>query len=165
VCDAIAHAHSKPIIHRDIKAGNVLTFMSNDRPTAKVIDFGIAKALSDERLTDRAVNTVDNRIVGTYINMSPEQAEGSPDLDTRSDVYSLGVLLYELLTGAQPFDAEVLNKASDLEARRVVREVEPPQPSSRLATMGAEAATIAHRRQTKPEPCAASCAANWNGSR
>ena len=83
VCDAISHAHSKSIIHRDIKAGNVLTFMSADKPTAKVIDFGIAKALSDERLTDRAMNTTDGRVVGTYSTMSPEQAEGSPDLDTR----------------------------------------------------------------------------------
>ena len=165
VCDAISHAHSKSIIHRDIKAGNVLTFMSADKPTAKVIDFGIAKALSDERLSDRAVNTSDGRVVGTYSTMSPEQAEGSPDLDTRSDVYSLGVLLYELITGIQPYDPDTLNKASDLEARRVIREVEPTRPSTRLTALGDDATRIAGLRQTRVDALAASCATSWSGSR
>jgi serine/threonine protein kinase len=104
VCDAIAHAHTKAIIHRDIKAGNVLAYVTDGKPTVKVIDFGIAKALTGDRLTDLTFNTNRGSIVGTFEAMSPEQANGSPDIDIRADVYALGVLLYELLVGFKPFD-------------------------------------------------------------
>jgi serine/threonine protein kinase len=139
VCDAIAHAHTKAIIHRDIKAGNVLACTLDGKPSVKVIDFGIAKALTGDRLTDLTLNTGRGQVIGTYESMSPEQADGSADIDTRADVYSLGVLLYELLTGAKPFDGAMLAKAADAEIRRIIREVEPPKPSTRLSSMGGDA--------------------------
>jgi serine/threonine protein kinase len=148
-CDAISHAHTKAIIHRDIKAANVLAYMHDDRPTVKVIDFGIAKALTGDRLTEATFNTDAGRIIGTYDSMSPEQAEGSPDIDTRTDVYSLGVLLYELLTGAKPFDDATLARAADEEIKRIIREVEPPRPSTRLSELGESATRFAERRQVK----------------
>src|SRR4029079_2569056 len=92
-CDAIGHAHTKAIIHRDVKASNVLAYMHDGKPTVKVIDFGIAKALRGDRLTDASFTTGQGVVIGTYETMSPEQADGSPDIDTRTDVYSLGVLL------------------------------------------------------------------------
>jgi serine/threonine protein kinase len=150
-CHAIAHAHTKAIIHRDIKASNVLAYMHDGKATVKVIDFGVAKALTGDRLTDATFNTELGRIVGTYDSMSPEQAEGSPDIDTRTDVYSLGVLLYELLTGVKPFDQATLAKAADQEIRRIIREVEPPRPSTRLSSLGQSATKIAAARQANVE--------------
>jgi serine/threonine protein kinase/Tfp pilus assembly protein PilF len=148
-CEAISHAHTKALIHRDIKAANVLAYMQDGRPMVKVIDFGIAKALTGDRLTDATFNTQQGHVVGTYDSMSPEQADGSPDIDTRTDVYSLGVLLYELLTGAKPFDQATLAKAADHEIRRIIREVEPPRPSTRLSELGESATKLAHLRQSK----------------
>jgi eukaryotic-like serine/threonine-protein kinase len=147
VCSAIAHAHTKAIIHRDVKAGNVLAFLFDGKPVVKVIDFGIAKALTGDRLTDRTFNTNRGQLIGTYESMSPEQADGSPDIDTRTDVYSLGVLLYELLSGAPPFDKETLARSADHEIRRIIREVEPPRPSTRLSLRGDAGTKIAQLRR------------------
>ena len=144
VCQAIAHAHTKAIIHRDIKSSNILAYTSEGNPAVKVIDFGIAKALTTDRLTDRSFATARGFAIGTYEYMSPEQAEGSLDIDTRTDVYSLGVLLYELLSGAKPFEAKTLAEAAEEEVRRIIREVEPPRPSTRLtssADSGSKAAS------------------------
>jgi len=149
VCAAISHAHTKAIIHRDVKSSNVLAYLSDEKPFVKVIDFGIAKALTGDRLTDQTFNTDRGRAIGTFDSMSPEQAEGSPDIDTRTDVYSLGVLLYELLTGAPPFDRATLAKAADLEIRRIIREVEPPRPSTRLSSLGEAGTKIAASRREK----------------
>jgi serine/threonine protein kinase len=149
VCSAVGHAHTKAILHRDIKASNVLAYLDNGQPVVKVIDFGIAKALTGDKLTDRTFNTERGFVVGTYEAMSPEQAEGSPDIDTRTDVYSLGVLLYELLTGVKPFDAELLAKSADQEIRRMIREVEPPRPSTRVSALGASGAQVAAARRAQ----------------
>ncbi|HEU0009489.1 MAG TPA: serine/threonine-protein kinase [Verrucomicrobiae bacterium] len=132
VCQAVQHAHQKGIIHRDIKPSNILVTINDGVPVPKVIDFGIAKA-TEQRLTDKTVFTRFMQFLGTPAYMSPEQAElTSLDIDTRSDIYSLGVLLYELLTGKTPFDAKELLAAGLDEIRRVIREVEPPTPSTRL---------------------------------
>ncbi len=150
VCDAIAHAHTKSLIHRDIKAGNVLAHLHEGKPIAKVIDFGIAKALTGERLTDRTFNTDRGEVVGTHETMSPEQAGAVPDVDTRTDVYSLGVLLYELLAGAKPFDRAMFANAANEEIRRIIRDVEPPRLSTRLTNLKPDAATkIAAARQSR----------------
>ncbi|MGA2441727.1 MAG: protein kinase [Tepidisphaeraceae bacterium] len=147
ICDAIAHAHIKQVIHRDIKAANVLAYMKDGSATVKVIDFGIAKALTSDRLTEATFNTRGGQVIGTYSTMSPEQAGASPDIDTRTDVYSLGALLYELLAGAQPFDPKTLAKAAEEEIRRIIREQEPPRPSTRLTALGDTAGKIAAARQ------------------
>ncbi|MFN0135214.1 MAG: serine/threonine-protein kinase, partial [Phycisphaerae bacterium] len=131
VCAAVQHAHTKGVIHRDLKPRNVLVSMVDGRPHAKVIDFGIAKA-TGARLTDKTLFTEHRQLIGTPEYMSPEQAEGSPDIDTRTDVYALGVLLYELLTGATPFDARRLRSAAFGEMQRIIKEEEPPMPSVRL---------------------------------
>src|SRR6185369_11775550 len=129
-------AHQKGIIHRDIKPSNILVTLHDGVPVPKVIDFGIAKA-TQGRLTDRTLFTAFEQFIGTPAYMSPEQAERSGlDIDTRSDVYSLGVLLYELLTGQTPFDANELMAAGLDAMRRTIREKEPPKPSTRLSAMG-----------------------------
>lgn len=137
VCAAINHAHQKGIIHRDIKPSNVLVIPGDDKPVVKVIDFGIAKAIEGD-LTDRTLLTLQGRPVGTPAYMSPEQAGlAGQDIDTRSDIYGLGALLYELLAGTPPFDSRTLLAAGYDEMRRIIREVEPPRPSAKLTSLKA----------------------------
>ncbi len=151
VCGAVQHAHQKGIIHRDIKPSNVLVTQVDDKPSPKVIDFGIAKA-TQQRLTEQTMFTEFGQFIGTPAYMSPEQADASGvDIDTRSDIYSLGVLLYELLTGAPPFDIKTLRKAGLGEIQRIIREVEPPRPSTRLSGLGAELETVARQRSIEPK--------------
>ena len=148
-CEAVQHAHQKAILHRDIKPSNVLVALDNDRPVVKVIDFGVAKALT-QRLTDQTLFTEHGRLIGTPEYMSPEQAAMSRlDVDTRSDIYSLGVVLYELLTGALPFDPATLRQAAFDELRRIIREEEPPKPSTRLGSLGADAERVARCHSAK----------------
>ena len=150
VCQAIQHAHQKGIIHRDIKPSNILVADHDGVPVPKIIDFGIAKATTDQRLTDKTLFTAFEQFIGTPAYMSPEQAKLSGlDIDTRSDIYSLGVLLYELLTGTTPFEARRLLEAGLDEIRRIIREEEPVRPSTRLHTLdAAEQTTVAKHRRT-----------------
>jgi WD40 repeat protein/serine/threonine protein kinase len=151
VCQAVQHAHQKGIIHRDLKPSNVLVTLHDGTPVVKVIDFGIAKALGQQRLTDKTLVTGFAQMIGTPLYMSPEQAEMSGlDADTRTDIYSLGVLLYELLTGATPFDKERLKEASYDEIRRIIREEEPAKPSTRISTLGQAATTVCAQRKSEP---------------
>src|SRR5262249_10817185 len=133
VCQAVQHAHQKGIIHRDLKPSNVLVTVHDTTPVVKVIDFGVAKAMG-QALTDKTLFAGFAQLIGTPLYMSPEQAgQSSLDIDTRSDIYSLGVLLYELLTGTTPFTKEQFKKAEHDEIRRIIREEEPPKPSTRLS--------------------------------
>jgi eukaryotic-like serine/threonine-protein kinase len=157
VCQAVQHAHQKGLIHRDLKPGNVLVTSHDGTPVAKVIDFGIAKAVG-HRLTEKTVYTQFTQLVGTPLYMAPEQAGLSGlDIDTRTDVYALGVLLYELLTGTTPFDKERLATAGYDELRRIIREEEPAKPSTRISTLGAAANTASANRQSDPKRLSRLC--------
>jgi WD40 repeat protein len=147
----VQHAHQKGIIHRDLKPSNVLITMLDDAPVVKVIDFGIAKSLGQERLSEHTLFTGFAHMIGTPLYMSPEQAGMSGrDVDTRTDIYALGVLLYEHLTGTTPFDKERLKEASYEEIRRIIREEEPAKPSSRITTLGQAAITVSANRKSEP---------------
>src|SRR5207302_6583551 len=150
VCQAVQHAHHKGIIHRDLKPSNVLVTVHDTTPVVKVIDFGVAKALGQE-LTEKTLFTGFGQMIGTPLYMSPEQAgQSGLDIDTRSDIYSLGVLLYELLTGATPFDKGRFKQAAYDEIRRIIREEEPPKPSTRLSESKDSLPSISAQRHTEP---------------
>jgi len=150
VCYAIHHAHQKGIIHRDVKPNNVLVTVQDGKPVPKVIDFGVAKA-TNQRLTEKTVYTEQGVLIGTPVYMSPEQADMTGlTVDTTTDVYSLGALLYELLAGAPPFDAKSLRAAGFEAIHRMIREVEPPKPSNRFSGLGDEGTTVAEKRRTEP---------------
>jgi serine/threonine protein kinase len=150
VCQAVQHAHQKGIIHRDIKPSNVLVTLHDGHPVVKVIDFGVAKALH-QPLTEKTIYTRFAQIIGTPLYMSPEQAEMSGlDIDTRSDIYSLGVLLYELLAGTTPFDRKRLAQAAYDELIRIIRDEEPERPSTRLSHSTETLSAVAAQRKTEP---------------
>jgi eukaryotic-like serine/threonine-protein kinase len=150
VCDGVQHAHQKAIIHRDLKPSNVLVVEQNDKAVPKIIDFGLAKAMA-QRLTDKTFFTEMGVLVGTPEYMSPEQADlREQNVDTRTDVYSLGVILYELLVGAPPFDAKTLRTAGLEAILRMIREEEPPKPSTKVRLMGDSSAASAEKRKEEP---------------
>ncbi|MCU0916367.1 MAG: serine/threonine-protein kinase [Planctomycetes bacterium] len=151
VCQAVQHAHQKGIIHRDLKPSNVMVAQHDGKPIPKVIDFGIAKA-TNQKLTEKTLFTRYAHLIGTPAYMSPEQAELSDlDIDTRSDIYSLGVLLYELLIGTTPFSEEELRQVGYVEMQRVIREQEPVKPSTKLGSLGDTLTDVAKRRNSTPE--------------
>ena len=150
VCSAVQHAHGKGIIHRDLKPSNILVGNGDRGPQVKVIDFGIAKATS-QKLTEKTLFTEHRQVIGTLQYMSPEQAAGSLDIDTRTDVYALGVVLYELLTGTTPFDTKALGAAILGELQRMIRDIDPPRPSTRLAEATDTIARIAAQRRVAPK--------------
>ena len=152
VCKAVQHAHQKGIIHRDLKPSNVLVTLYDGEPVPKVIDFGLAKALEHTtKLTDKTMFTEFGKVVGTLQYMSPEQAEmNALDVDTRTDIYSLGVMLYELLTGSTPLDKDTLGKNALLQVLQIIREKEPPRPSHRLSSSGDTATGISQQRKIAP---------------
>jgi serine/threonine protein kinase len=148
VCLAVQHAHQKGIIHRDIKPSNILISIRDDQVNPKIIDFGVAKALA-QPLTEQTLATEESQLLGTPEYMSPEQAEmTSVDIDTRSDIYSLGVLLYVLLTGALPFDSDTLRTGGIDRIRQIIQEKDPKTPSTRLTNLGEEAGKVAEKRCT-----------------
>ena len=150
VCQAVQHAHQKGIIHRDLKPSHVIVTLCEGVPVPKIIDFGIAKAIGGSFI-EQACLTRDGQMIGTPLYMSPEQAEMSGlEVDTRSDIYSLGVVLYELLSGCTPFGHEQVRKAGYDEIRRLIREEEPARPNTQVSTAGEAAATISANRQTNP---------------
>ena len=164
VCHAVQHAHQKGIIHRDLKPSNVLVAEYDGQPVPKVIDFGVAKATA-QRLTEKTMFTEYGQLIGTFEYMSPEQARFNQlDVDTRTDIYSLGVLLYEVLAGSTPLEKERLRSAAFDEVLRIIREEEPPRPSLRLSTSQIAAvdfrATAASSRRSSRRWCVAS----WTGS-
>lgn len=151
LCHGVQHAHQKGVIHRDLKPRNVLIEVHDVRPVPKIIDFGIAKA-TGQQLSEQSLHTAFDQMVGTPLYMSPEQAgRSSLDVDTRSDIYSLGVVLYELLTGLTPFEKDSLRQAGADELRRIIREVDPPRPSARVSTLqAADLSTVSERRHVEP---------------
>ncbi|MEM6315257.1 MAG: serine/threonine-protein kinase, partial [Planctomycetota bacterium] len=153
VCDALAHAHRKALIHRDIKPQNVLAFNDDTgTPTAKVIDFGIAKAVGEDKLVEHTITVESGAMIGTFFSMSPEQADGARDVDTRTDIYSLGVLLYELLCGALPFGLDEFRERTVTQVVELLRDTTPPRPSERLATGDVDATrVVAEARRTTPD--------------
>jgi serine/threonine protein kinase/tetratricopeptide (TPR) repeat protein len=150
ICEGVQHAHQKGIIHRDLKPSNILVTLQDDHPSPKIIDFGVAKAMS-QPLTEHTLYTCLGGFVGTPDYMSPEQAEmGGVDIDTRTDVYALGVVLYELLTGTLPFDRQGSKDKSFDDIRRTIREVDPPRPSTRITQLGRASAEAAANRRLEP---------------
>src|SRR3954454_3027446 len=149
VCHAVQHAHQKGIIHRDLKPSNILVAPYDDKPVPKVIDFGLAKAMH-QSLTERTLHTAHETVLGTPLYMSPEQAQlNNLDVDTRSDIYALGVLLYELLTGTTPLEKQRFKEVAWDEVRRLIREEEPPRPSTRLSSID-KLPSLASCRQPEP---------------
>jgi serine/threonine protein kinase/tetratricopeptide (TPR) repeat protein len=157
ICQAVQHAHQKGLIHRDLKPSNMLVTLHDDKAVVKVIDFGIAKA-TGQQLTEKTLFTNFAQMIGTPLYMSPEQAQMSGlDVDTRSDIYSLGVLLYELLTGTTPFDKERLKTVGYDEIRRLIREEEPVKPSTRISTLGQAATMLSTQRRSDPKQLSRLC--------